>query len=115
MNEIPRSSLPPKANLIGSHVIYKRPDGTLKALIVPWGHRDVDKSYLRRDAPFMNIERFRLVISLAVEHKWNLCEMDVKCALLQANGFEGDIFVRPPQEEDAKGYVWKLNKASYEL
>lgn len=92
MIEVPRSSLPSEANLIGSHVVYRRkPDGTLKARIVPWGHRDVDKSYLRTDAPCMNVEVFRLVISLAVGRKWDLCEMDVKAAFLQADGFKRDI------------------------
>ena len=94
MQEVPFTSLPPNANLIGSHVIFRRkPDGSLKARIVPWGHRDSDKSYLRKDAPCMNLEIFRLVISLAAEYKWSISETDVKSAFLQANGFDRDIFV----------------------
>lgn len=75
---IPRSSLPADENLIASPVVYRRkPDGTLKARIVPWGHRDVEKSYLRTEASCMNVEVYRLVISLAVERKWDLREIDI--------------------------------------
>ncbi len=63
----------------------------------------------------MNVEVFRLVFSLAVEFSWKICEMDIKAAYLQAQGFERDIYVRPPQQENAKGFVWKLTKAAYGL
>lgn len=104
------------ANLIGSLVVYKRKaHGTPKARIVPWGHRDADKSYLRKDAPCMNVEIFRMVFSISTEFKWKTCEMDLKTAFLQAKGFEREVYVRPPKEERADGYILKIEKDAYGL
>jgi hypothetical protein len=56
------------ANMIGSHVIYKyKPNGSLKARIVPHGHMDDEKAFLRTDAPTMSVEVMRLLISIAAE------------------------------------------------
>lgn len=82
---VPRNKLPEKANIIGSHVVYRRkPDGTVKARICPWGHRDDEKDNVRKDAPRMHAEIFRLVFSLAAENCWTLGEMVITAAYLQA-------------------------------
>ncbi len=73
MEEVPVSSVPANSNTIGSHTDYRRKmDGSLKARIVPWGHRDAEKYFLRTDAPSMNMEVFLLVVSIAVEMKWDI-------------------------------------------
>ncbi len=36
-----------------------------------------------------------MVVSISVEKKWDICEMDVTAAFLQAKGFERDVYVRP--------------------
>eukprot|EP00171_Calliarthron_tuberculosum_P018277 IDg18277t1 len=114
--EVLRDSIPTGANVIGSHVIYRRKStGLVKARIVPWGHRDVEKEFLRTDAPCMNLEVFRLVLSLAAEFKWILGEMDIKAAYLQAKGFERTIYVRPPKEVQCRDYLWQLTAAAYGL
>jgi len=108
--------IPKKANIIGSHVVWRRkPDGTVKARICPWGHRDIEKAQLRTDAPCMSEEVFRLVMSLAAEFKWTIAEMDITAAYLQAKGFEREIFVRPPAQENHSNHIWKLTKAAYGL
>jgi len=108
--------LPKKANIIGSHVVWRRkPDGTVKARICPWGHRDIEKAQLRTDAPCMSEEVFRLIMSLAAEYKWTIGEMDITAAYLQAKGFEREIFVRPPPQEQGNNRIWKLTKAAYGL
>lgn len=44
-----KSETPPDANVLGSHVIYKRKlDGHSKARIVPWGTWDAEKRHLCR-------------------------------------------------------------------
>ena len=91
------NTVPKQANIIGSHVIYKRKlDMTPKARIVPWGHRDKDKDYLRGDAPSVSLEVLRLVLSLVAEHRWTVAQMDIETAFLQALGFDRQVFVRPP-------------------
>ena len=116
MKIVPRSDVSFSANIIGSHVIYRRkPDGSVKARIVPWRNHDKEKLGLRTDAPCMSMETFRLIISLAVENNWELCEMDVAAAFLQAKNFNRVVFVRPPKEENSTGFLWQLTKAAYGL
>ncbi len=116
MQVVPSNSVPDDSNIIGSHTDYRRKmDGRVKARIVPWVHRDTEKYFLRTDAPSMNMEVFRLVVSISVEMQWDICEMDVTAAFLQARGFNRDIFVRPPREEGAQGVLWKLTAAAYGL
>ena len=61
-------SVPNGSNIIGSHKVYNlKIHRTSKARIVPWGHRDKDKDFLRGDVPSVSFEIFRLVLSLASE------------------------------------------------
>jgi hypothetical protein len=111
---IAQTDLPSGANVIGSHVIYKyKPDGSLKARIVPHGHMDDEKAFVRTDAPTMSVEVMRLLLSIAVEHGWRIGSLDVKAAYLQADGFNRDIFVRPPREEADSRHLWRLEKPAY--
>lgn len=111
-----RDRVPDDANIIGSHTRYTRKaDGTVKASIVPWGNMDEDRNYLRTDSPCMNLEIFRLVLSLAAEHSWQIAQMDVSTAFLQAEGFTRDIYVKPPKEANDIMGLWKLKAAAYGL
>lgn len=113
---INRNEVPIDANIIGSHVVYRRKiDGCPKARIVPWGHKDMDKNELRGDAPALSLDAMRIVISLAVERQWRIKKMDVKSAYLQAKGFDRDIYVRPPREEHDDTFFWKLAVPAYGL
>lgn len=113
---VARSSVPSGANIIGSHTIYlRKDDGTLKARIVPWGHRDSEKDNIRSDSPCLNLEIFRIVLSLAAENGWVLGQMDVRAAFLQARGFFRTIYVRPPKEEKDSASLWKLLASAYGL
>jgi Reverse transcriptase (RNA-dependent DNA polymerase) len=113
---IDQANLPRYPNIIGSHVIYKyKPDGTLKARIVPHGHTDDEKAFLRTDAPTMSVEVMRLLVSMAAERGWRLGSLDIKAAYLQASGFDREIFVRPPKEEADSIHLWQLEKPAYGL
>lgn len=41
-----------------------------------------------------------MLISMAVEKRWNLRKMDVKSAYLQGKGFERVVYVFPLKEEN---------------
>lgn len=113
---VSRAEVPRCANIIGSHVVYRRKaDGTPKARIVPWGHRDIEKNNVRGDAPAINIDSMRLLLSIAAEHRWKVYKMDVKSAYLQAKGFGRNIYVRPPREENDSTGLWKLLVPAYGL
>lgn len=113
---VSQDEVPPGSNIVGSHVVYRRKlDGTPKARIVPWGHRDAEKNDVRGDAPSLNLDSMRLLLSLAAENRWRVRKMDVKSAYLQAKGFKRDIFVRPPREENDSAGLWKLLVPAYGL
>jgi Reverse transcriptase (RNA-dependent DNA polymerase) len=106
---VTKAELPRGANVIGSHVIYKyNSNGSLKARIVPHGHMDDEKAFMRTDAPTMSTEVMRLLISVVAERGWRIGSLDVKAAYLQADGFNRDIFVRPPSEEGDSKHLWRL-------
>jgi hypothetical protein len=53
----------PRSNVISSHVVYKwKSEDALKARIVPHGHKDDEKEFLRTDAPTMDVEILRLIV-----------------------------------------------------
>lgn len=113
---VSRNAVSASSNIIGSHVVYRRKaDGTPKARIVPWGHRDMEKDDLRGDAPSLNLDSMRLLLSIAAERRWTVRKMDVKSAYLQAKGFTRDIYVRPPREENDVDGLWKLLVPAYGL
>jgi len=87
----------------------------VKARICPWGHRDKEKEWHRSDAPCMSMEIFRLVLSLATEFKWEIGEMDITAAYLQAKGFDRDVYVKPPKEDNSSNVLWLLTAAAYGL
>lgn len=113
---VERSSVRKDANVIGSHTVFHRKDdGRVKARIVPWGHRDLERDELRSDSPCANLEIFRLVLSIAAEHAWELGQMDITAAFLQASGFDREVYVRPPKEANDATGLWKLQAAAYGL
>jgi Reverse transcriptase (RNA-dependent DNA polymerase) len=110
------SDIPPGSNVISSHVVYKwNSEDSLKARIVPHGHKDDETEFLRTDAPTMAADILRLIVSIAAETGWKLGSLDVKPAYLQAAGFKREIYVRPPSEEGDNSHVWKLEKSVYGL
>lgn len=77
--------MPKDANIIGSHTTYLRKDHVLpNAIIVLWGHSDIQKHGLRSDSPCVNLGVFRLIMSLEAENVLNLEQMDIRTAFLQA-------------------------------
>ena len=63
----------------------------------------------------MRPDLLRLVCSFAAQRSWDICEMDVKCAFLQADGFHRIIYMKPPIEDPSRNYLWRLDKPAYGL
>lgn len=107
---VSREIVPLDSNIIGSHVIYRRKiDGTPKARIVPWEYKDIEKYDISGDAPLLNLDPMRLLLSLTAENEGKIRKMNVKSVYLQAKGFKRDVFVRSPCEknEKSKSALWK--------
>lgn len=113
---VDKKDVPLDANIIGSHTVYrKKDDGSVKARIVPWVHRDPARFELRCDPPCLNPDIFHLVLSMAAELKWRIAQMDAEAAFLQAQGFSRKIYVRPPKEAGDPDGLWLLLAAAYGL
>lgn len=113
---VPKRGVPTDANVIVSHIIYKRKaNGTPKVRIVPWGHKDLENDNLRGDAPSPNLGCLRLLIYLDLEQGWKVRKMDVKAAYLLAKWFNRIIYLRPLREENDPYGLWLLLEAAYGL
>lgn len=113
---VERTQVPYDANILGSHTVYRRKDdGSPKARIVPWRHRDPQRFGLRCDLPCLNPDTFRLIFSISVEKGWQLAQMDAEAAFLQAEGFSREVFVRPAQEANDPTGLWLLLAPAYGL
>lgn len=111
-----KSEVPQEANIIGSHTIYRRKDdGTAKARIVPWGHRDPERHGIICDLTCLNPETFRILLSIIAEQGWDIAQMDAEAAFLQAKGFHRQIYVRPTRETQDPTGLWLLLAAAYGL
>lgn len=69
------------------------------------GSSYLDKYYLCGDAPSVSVGVFRLVLSTAAEFGWEIGQMDIKAAHLQATGFSRVIYIRPRVKWRTRGTV----------
>lgn len=105
VSAIARSELPPRANLIRSHVIYKIKvigDGMLKrsARIAPHGNEVSLKEFTCTDCASCASTGVRLLLSVCVIHKWVLAKVDAKTAFLQSGSTQRAVYVFPLYESD---------------
>lgn len=111
-----KSTVPNDANIIGSRTIYLRDDnGTVKARIMQWGPRDVERNRLLNESPCLTLEILRLILFLSVEQKWILGPMDINTAYLQGKGFDREISVLVPKIWNDPSRLFKLETSAYGL
>ena len=114
------SKIPPDANIISSHVIYKvkmNDDKALKlkARIAPHGNEDSLKHDLRSDCCVWPLTGIRLLLSMASLRKWRITKMDVESAFLQTGDANRNVYVVPPRESKNRSFYWLLLTAAYGL
>ncbi len=68
-----------------------------------------------KDSPTMHKASLRLVLTLAAAFGWQIETTDIKSAFLQGNDLDRIVFVKPPKEANAAGFLWLLNKCLYGL
>lgn len=99
----------------GRTIIEHRDCGRVQALIVPWSHLDSAKHELMSDSPWLNFMIFRLFLPIAAEPFWQIAQINIAVAFLQARGFNREVFVKPPKEEQRCTNLWRLTAAAYSL
>lgn len=118
--EVEENSIPPNANVITSHVIYKvktdeQGKHTMKARICPHGNKDTMKDDIRKDSATAQYDAIRLLLSLTTFLSFRLGAADISGAYMQSGPIKRDIYVRPPREwaPKSRGSIWKLLKLPY--
>ena len=115
-------SVPQNCNLISSRWVfkYKRdPQGKVikrKARLVAKGYtQEYGIDYKKTFAPTLKQDTIRIITVLAVQRNFNIIQIDINSAYLNAPLSE-DIYMRAPEGDPSYGkYFWKLNKALYGL
>lgn len=74
----------------------------------------VESETFRKDAPIYTKPAIRLCCTLIASYKWKIESLDVKCAFLQSDHIEREIFVKPPKEIKTNN-IWLLKKTPYGL
>ena len=126
MQFVPRSQMPPSANLMNSHYVFDlktRADGSIdkfKARLVADGNTqkfgvDFDQVF----ATVVKLATIRMILTLAAARDYGLWQLDVRQAFLQATLTE-DLYMRMPpnvSSRNAQGeeMVCKLRKTLYGL
>lgn len=96
---LPLSSLPPRANLNGAHIVFKLKDDdhgqlTLKVRSVLQGYRDCDRYSHRRNSASADLPVIRLVLSFATILNFNLVTLDVRGAYMQCSLVQRNVNIR---------------------
>jgi hypothetical protein len=111
-------------HVIGSKWVLKtklKPDGSLdrlKARLVAKRYHQIDGlDYTETYSPVIKPGTIRMVISIALVHKWSIRQLDVKNAFLHGFVSEDIYMEQPPGTADPQypSHVCKLRKALYGL
>ncbi|KAF5459770.1 hypothetical protein F2P56_019690 [Juglans regia] len=112
------------SNLIGCRWVFKtklRADGSIerqKARLVAKGfHQQPEIDYTETFSPVVKPSTIRLVLSIAISHRWSLRQIDIQNAFLHGELTETVFMQQPPGFIDPgrPDLVCKLNKALYGL
>lgn len=114
------SKVPPHANIVRSHVLYKfklNDDETLKlkARIAPYGNVDSEKQNLKTDCCICPPTGIRMLLSISNIFKWSIIKIDVTSAFLQTGEAQKDVLVILPKGSNGKSHYWLLLSATYGL
>ena len=115
---------PLHTNIVGNKWVFKvkrNPDGTIercKARLVAKGYNQVEGiDYEATFSPVIKSQTIRIILSLAVSHKWEMRQLDISNAFLHGYLEETVYMSQPPGFTDPRcpSYVCKLNKSIYGL
>ena len=112
--------VPKGANIVSTRWVlkYKKDsEGNIikrKARLVARGYSQIyGVDYRNTFSPTLKQDTLRIIIAISVHHKFNIHQMDIKAAYLNAE-LKEDIYMELPEGLNKKGFC-KLNKALYSL
>merc|ERR1712101_70152 len=84
-----------------------------KARLVAKGFQELDQP--QSDSPTAAKESFKLIMALSANYNFKIVSVDIHAAFLQAKTLDREVFVKPPQDQEKEGVIWKLLKPLYGL
>jgi hypothetical protein len=87
----------------------------LKCRLVPHGNEDEEKDALRKDSSTAKSSVIRLILAIAMLHKFSVGLIDVVSAYLQSGPLPRRVFVHPPRGWAKPGCLWRLLRPAYGL
>ena len=84
-----------------------------KARVVVNGNQE--KADLQADSPTVSKQSLRLLFSISAQFGWEVVMADVTSAFLQSDIIDRELYVQPPKDAVAPGYIWLLQKPMYGL
>lgn len=113
------TQVPPNRRIVDSKlVITVKDENLVKVRLVARGFTQVEGiDYLETYAPVAKISTIRILIAWALTKGYQLHQMDIDCAYLNAP-LEEEVYLKPPPGIDIEippGHAYKLNKAIYGL
>ena len=96
-------------------LVEKLIDGEQKVKARLCARGDMEVGSFRTDSPTIQKSNLKLFFTIALSKKWTVKTCDIKCAFLQGEKLERDVFVRPPKERRVNGVIWKMETSVYGL
>jgi hypothetical protein len=123
---VPPSAVPPNKTILDLRAVYTRKrdmDGNVvrnKVRYCVKGFRQVyGRDFTSTTSPTARLESFRAVLHVAATRNWDVQQVDIKTAFLNARLPEDEIqYTRQPkhfEEKGKEGWMWMLVKSLYGL
>ncbi len=71
---------------------------------------DQEKSTFRTDSSTVHKTSINIFF---LSNGWKIQTSDIKCAFLQGENIDREVFLRPPKERRIKGVIWRMIKRAY--
>merc|ERR1711867_97680 len=84
-----------------------------KARLVAKGFQELDQP--QSDSPTAAKESFKLIMALSANYNFKIVSIDIRAAFLQVKTLDREVYVKPPQDQEKEGIIWKLLKPLYGL
>ena len=76
---------------------------------------DQEQGEFRTDSPTVHKSSINIFFMLAAKNRWEIQTSDIKCAFLQGEIIDREVYVKPPKERRVKGILWLMRKRAYGL
>ena len=101
-------------SVLGHTWVLVKKNGKIRARLTAKGFQE--EIAVRSDSPTISKSTFRIMLAVAVQHRWPVKTTDITSAFLQGDTVDRKIYLKPPKEANLnKSQLWKISKPLYGL